>query len=276
MNFKQIIKEEIDNMDWIENVRSNPVATGTLVFIGNTTNTKNSELKTLNPNSYNILRLIVDEDDGKQVVNYDTVVSNNWNHAHINDSITVEWTNRLFSTGYWRLVSENVPQEMLVPTSNLKENNTNIPADDWEPYIMDVSFLFNRFYELNESDIKWIEDEMSSSKGEAWDRNKAYVLDVSELPNRPPRFSHDPKLFKSDIISYAKEMGYDTLGVSSLYNEVCYIYFELESIQAGESVKYYHDLSWDLCDIPDPTYDGKYEIVDMDTFLFLMENKLFK
>ena len=156
---------------------------------------------------------------------------------------------------------------MLVPTSNLKENNTNIPADDWEPYIMDVSFLFNRFYELNESDIKWIEDEMSSSKGEAWDRNKSYVLDVSELPNKPPRFSHDPKLFKSDIISYAKEMGYDTRGVSGLYNEVCYIYFELE----GSPI-----LSWDLCDIPDPTYDGKYEIVDMDTFSFLMENKLFK
>ena len=265
MNFKQIIKEEIDDMGWIEDVRSNPVVSGTLVFIGNTTNTKNSELKSLKPNSYNIIRLTVDND--AQTVTYDTVVSKDWDHSHTNDSITIEWTNNLFSKGYWRLVLENVPKEMLVPTSIKTINNTDIPADDWEPYIRDVSFLFNRFDELNESDIKWIEDEMSSSKGEAWDRNKAYVLDVSELPNRPPRFSHDPKLFKSDIISYAKEMGYDTLGVSGLYNEVCYIYFELET---------FLELSWDLCDIPDPTYDGKYEIVDMDTFLFLMENKLFK
>ena len=274
MNIKQIIKEEIDDIGWIESVSPHPVVTGTLVFIGNTTNTKNSELKRLKSNSYNIIRLTVDENDyGKLVVTYDTVVSNNWNHSDINDSITVEWTNKLFSKGYWRLVLENVPQEMLVPTSIKTRNNTNISADDWEPYIMDVSFLFNRFDELNESDIKWIEDEMSSSTG-VWDRNKSYVLDVSELPNRPPRFSHNPKLFKSDILSYAKEMGYDTNGVSGA--EVCYIYFELESIQAGESVKYYHDLSWDLCDIPDPTYNGKYEMISVDTFLFLMENKLIK
>lgn len=273
MNFKQIIKEEIDDMGWIENVRSNPVVSGTLVFIGNTTNTKNRELKKgLKSNSYNIIKLTVDSN--AQTVTYDTVVSKGWDHSHTNDSITIEWTNNLFSKGYWRLVLENVPQEMLVPTSIKTINNTDIPADDWEPYIMDVSFLFNRFDELNESDIKWIDDEMSSSTGGVWDRNKSYVLDVSELDDRPPRFSHNPKLFKSDILSYAKEMGYDTSGISG--EEVCYIYFELDSIQAGESVKYFHDLSWDLCDIPDPTYDGKYEMISMDAFLFLMENKLIK
>lgn len=262
MNFKQIIKEEIDDMDWIENVHSNPVVTGSLVFIGNTTNTKGLSLKRLNSNSYNIIRLTVDYDTQK--VTYDTVVSKGWDHSHTNDSITVEWTNRLFSKGYWRLVLENVPQEMLLPTSIKTRNNTDIPADDWEPYIMDVSFLYNKFDKLNESDIKWIEDEVSSSI-EVWDRNKYYVLDVSKLDARPPRFSSNPKLFKSDILSYAKEMGYDT-EMGGL-NEVCYIYFEQI---------YRPTLSWDLCDIPDPTYDGKYEMISMDTFLFLMENKLIK
>jgi len=130
-----------------------------------------------------------------------------------------------------------------------------------------------------ESEFDWVKDSVLHF----WDMNKKYVVDVSKLERYPP-MSLSPTsdrytdIFISDIIDYGKEIGYDITDLGStadiqqrvqgsytVPHDVCYIYFNPNKF-----------VEWDMCGIDDPTWDGEYELMDAESFIYYMENNFIK
>lgn len=157
-----------------------------------------------------------------------------------------------------------------------KDGNNFWVIDDWMELkpVLNNNSAFGEIKEfMNESDLDWVKDSVLHF----WDMNKKYVLDVSELESYPP-MSLSPTsdrytdIFISDIIDYGEEMGYHMIDLGwgeqqqvSIPSGVCYIYFNPNKF-----------VEWDMCGIDDPTWDGEYELMDAESFIYYMENNFIK
>ena len=130
---------------------------------------------------------------------------------------------------------------------------------------------------INESEeFDWIKQQEPEKQ---FKKSNKYVVDVSHLRPTPMRFSHDPSLTKQDILSKLEELGYD---VEHIDVDVA-TYFYIEPTEGGSSWRYDEygnpiesDYWVDYIDglMDDPTYGGQYKMVDVDEFMFLIDNNL--
>ena len=147
----------------------------------------------------------------------------------------------LVESGYWILMGENSPNHM---TEN--------------------------------EDFDWIQKQEPEKELK---KNKKYVIDVSHLRPTPMRHSHDTSLTKQDILRKLEGLGYDVQHIDVDAAK----YFYVEPTDGGPSwqyneygtpieFNYWVDYNTDLMD--DPSYGGKYQMVNVDEFMFLIDNNL--
>lgn len=127
------------------------------------------------------------------------------------------------------------------------------------------------------NDLDWIK----GIKPKGFEKSKSYVVDVSHLkPYTPisvsPTSEEYTKLTRADVLDKFKELGYNVDEVS--IDDADYLYIEPND-KAGYWdddvwVDQTHWLDYDMKhNTPDPTYDGKYEIIDINDLMFLLDNK---
>ena len=133
---------------------------------------------------------------------------------------------------------------------------------------------------INESnDFDWIKD----IKPKGFEKSKSYVVDVSHLkPYTPmsvsPTSEEYTKLTRADVLDKFKELGYNVDEIS--IDDADYLYIEPIEGKTGYWndtvwVKQTHWIDYDMKhNTPDPTYGGKYEIMDIDDLMFLLDNNL--
>jgi hypothetical protein len=127
------------------------------------------------------------------------------------------------------------------------------------------------------NDLDWIK----GIKPKGFEKSKSYVVDVSHLkPYTPisvsPTSEEYTKLTRADVLDKFKELGYNVDEVS--IDDADYLY-----IEPNDKAGYWDDDVWvDQThwldynmkhNTPDPTYDGKYEIIDINDLMFLLDNK---
>ena len=133
-----------------------------------------------------------------------------------------------------------------------------------------------QIFESNELD--WIKD--IEAKG--FEKNKSYVVDVRHLkPYIPtsvsPTSEEYTKLTRTDVLDKLKRLGYNVDEIS--IDDADYLY-----IEPNDEAGYWDDTVWvnqthwvdyDMeHNTPDLTYDGKYEIMDIDDLMFLLDNNM--
>ena len=130
---------------------------------------------------------------------------------------------------------------------------------------------------INESEeFDWIQKQEPEKELK---KSKRYVIDVSHLRPTPMRYSHDTSLTKQDILRKLEDLGYDVEHID--VDEAKYFY--VEPTDGGPSWQYdeygtpiqfdyWVDYNTDLMD--DPTYGGKYQMINVDEFMFLIDNNL--
>lgn len=127
-----------------------------------------------------------------------------------------------------------------------------------------------------ENDFDWIQKQEPEKELK---KNKKYVVDVSHLRPAPMKHSHNPSLTKQDILRKLEEIGYDVEYIDVDRAK----YFYVEPTEGGQSWQdneygvpiefdYWVDYNVDLMD--DPSYGGKYQTIDVDEFMFLIDNNL--
>ena len=133
---------------------------------------------------------------------------------------------------------------------------------------------------INESDdLDWIKDIETKS----FEKSKSYVVDVSDLKPKTsmytsPTSEEYTKLTRADVLDKLKRLGYNDDEIS--LNDADYLYIEPND-EAGywtdDSVwvSQTHWIDYDMeHNTPDPTYNGKYEIMDVNDLMFLLDNKM--
>jgi hypothetical protein len=130
---------------------------------------------------------------------------------------------------------------------------------------------------INESEeFSWIQKQEPEK---IFKKSKRYVIGVSHLSAAPMRFSHDTSLTKQDILRKLEDLGYDVQHIDVDRAK----YFYIEPTEGGPSWEYdeydnpihfdyWVDYDTDL--IEDPTYGGKYQMINVDEFMFLIDNNL--
>ncbi len=130
---------------------------------------------------------------------------------------------------------------------------------------------------INESEeFDWIQKQEPEK---VFKKSGRYVIDVSHLRPVPMRYSHDTSLTKQDILRKLEDLGYDVEHID--VDEAKYFY--VEPTEGGPSWQYdeydtpiqfdyWVDYNTDLMD--DPSYGGKYQMIDVDEFMFLIDNNL--
>jgi hypothetical protein len=131
-------------------------------------------------------------------------------------------------------------------------------------------------FKLRESDeLDWIQQQEPEKE---FKKSKSYVVDVSDLRPSPMKHSHDTTLTKQDIIDKFGEIGYDVDGID--VNSAKYLYIEPTN---GKSWRYDEDgtpidvdywIDYNVDYMEDPSYGGKYQIIDVDELMFLLDNNL--
>ena len=128
------------------------------------------------------------------------------------------------------------------------------------------------------SDFDWIqkqEPEKVMKKG------KSYVIDVRHLKSEPPNSPLSPRyndLTKKDILDKLKNLGYNVSYID--VDSATYFYVEpnqgtgWEYNEYGTPIPYDHWVDYNTEEMGDPTYGGKYEMIDVDEFMFLIDNNL--
>jgi hypothetical protein len=133
-----------------------------------------------------------------------------------------------------------------------------------------------QIFESNELD--WIKD--IEVKG--FEKNKSYVVDIRHVkPYTPmsvsPTSEEYTKLTRADVLNKLKWVGYNIDEIP--INDADYLYIEPNdkagywdgAVWIGQT----HWVDYDMGhNTPDPTYDGKYEIMDIDNLMFLLDNNL--
>lgn len=150
---------------------------------------------------------------------------------------------------------------------NPKEFDEGLKSGRYEPIFTDEDF------KLKESkDLNWIHQQEPEKE---FKKAKSYVVDVSHLRPAPMRYSHDTSLTRQDILRKFEDLGYnvDSIDVDSAKH------FYIEPQETG----YWDDVTWipqyywvdyDTGDIKDPSVGGKYQVIDVDELMFLLDNNL--
>ena len=132
---------------------------------------------------------------------------------------------------------------------------------------------------INESDdLDWIKDIETKS----FEKSKSYVVDVSDLKPKTsmytsPTSEEYTKLTRADVLDKFKELGYNIDEIP--LTDANYLY-----IEPNDEAGYWDDTTWvnqthwvdyDMeHNTPDPTYNGKYEVMDVNDLMFLLDNKM--
>jgi len=161
------------------------------------------------------------------------------------------------------------------PDPRFEEQELFITAKDHNAIVINGDkYITNSVNESKEFD--WIQNQEPEKELK---KSKSYVIDVSHLRPAPMRHSHDPSLTKQDILRKLGDLGYDVEHIDVDAAK----YFYVEPTDGGPSwqyneygtpikFNYWVDYDTDLKD--DPTHDGKYQMVDIDEFMFLVDNNL--
>lgn len=161
------------------------------------------------------------------------------------------------------------------PNPRLDDQELFLVIKDHDAIVINGDNLLNN--NLTESDdFDWIRKQEPEKE---FKKSKKYVIDVSHLRPAPMKHSHDPSLTKQDILTKLEEFGYDVNNIDVDRAK----YFYIEPTEGGPSwgydeddnpieSDYWVDYNVDLMD--DPSYDGKYQTIDVDEFMFLIDNNL--
>ena len=129
-----------------------------------------------------------------------------------------------------------------------------------------------------ENELDWVKD----VKPKGFEKSKSYVVDVSDLKpytsmSTSPTSEEYTKLTRADVLNNLKWLGYNIDDIP--VDEADYLY-----IEPNDKAGYWDDSVWvsethwvdyDMeHTTPDPTYNGKYEMIDVDEFMFLVDNNL--
>lgn len=154
-----------------------------------------------------------------------------------------------YITGYWDL-------DVSVEDVNDWLNDTSLPDKlNWRIYtnFSELKSLLNDMLTEN-FDMDWVDDIEPVTH---WDMNNYYVLDVTTV-------SQQISEVVEDVWDFASEMGYDVeLGVN--LNVVGYIYFEPDN-----GVPEGYSLDWGERSHKNPTFDGKYRMISLDEFHYIV------
>ncbi len=155
-------------------------------------------------------------------------------------------------------------------TLNPKEFDEGLKSGRYVPMFTDEEF------KLKESkDLDWIHQQEPEKELK---KNKSYVVDVSHLRPVPMRYSHDPSLTRQDILRRFKELGYNVEDID--VNEAKYFYIEpnqgtgWQYNEYGTPIEYSYWIDYNTHYMKDPSYDGKYQLIDIDELMFLLDNNL--
>ena len=152
-----------------------------------------------------------------------------------------------------------------------------IPNKDLEDYLMKPDFMNRlRLKKINESsDLDWIHQQEPEKELK---KAKSYVVDVSHLRPAPMRYSHDPSLTRQDILRRFKELGYNTDDID--VDEAKYFYIEpnqgsgWQYNEYGTPIEYDYWIDYNTHYMEDPSYGGKYQVIDVEELMFLLDNNL--
>ena len=129
-----------------------------------------------------------------------------------------------------------------------------------------------------ENEFDWIKD----IKPKGFEKSKSYVFDVSDLkPYTPmstsPTSEEYTKLTRADVLDKLKRLGYNIDEIP--LDDVDYLY-----VEPNDEAGYWDDTTWinqthwvdyDMeHNTPDPTYNGKYEVMDVNDLMFLLDNNM--
>ena len=165
-----------------------------------------------------------------------------------------------------------------VPADDPLNTDIIFTPSEFDDYI-DTDRLTPIFGDLNESDdMDWIKKQEPEKE---FKKSKSYAVDVRHLrPDTPisisPTSPEYTDLTRTDILDKLKAIGYDVDEIS-VY-DAGYLY-----VEPSDDAGYWDDSVWvsqgywvdyDENDVEDPTYGGKYQMVDVDEFMFLVDNNL--
>lgn len=175
-NIRKILKEKFNNLDWIRDIEVDPLNSGTLMFISpidtkavNWVHRKNSNKE------YVVLKITYINGDE---LHYDVLVDT-MDNVRIG-STPLDRANKLFNTGYWRVLDNNIPKEYITPKRNW-DHNPKITSRHFLPYIIFDGEKMNTD-QLNESDdFQWIKDiEPSNYNPKVGDKIRVHNLGSEE------------------------------------------------------------------------------------------------
>jgi hypothetical protein len=161
------------------------------------------------------------------------------------------------------------------PNPRLEEQELFLTIRDHDAIVIDGDKYITD--NINESEeFSWIQKQEPEK---IFKKSKRYVIGVSHLSAAPMRYSHDPSLTKQDILHKLEDLGYDVHHIDVDRAK----YFYIEPTEGGPSWQYdeydtpiqfdyWVDYDTDL--IKDPTYGGKYQMINVDEFMFLIDNNL--
>ena len=133
---------------------------------------------------------------------------------------------------------------------------------------------------VNESDdLDWIKKQEPEKE---FKKSKSYAVDVRHLrPDTPISMSPtSPKytdLTREDILDKLKAIGYNVDEIP--VHDVGYLYVEPSDDagywnEDGDWVKQHYWVDYDTSDKEDPTYGDKYQMVNIEELMFLIDNKI--
>lgn len=150
---------------------------------------------------------------------------------------------------------------------NPREFDEGLKSGRYVPMFTDEKFKLKESEEFD-----WIHQQEPEKELK---KSKSYVVDVSHLRPKPMRFSHDPSLTRQDILSRFEELDYNIDGID--VDEAKYFYLEPQETGYWDDVTWIPQNYWvdyDVDYIPDPTYGGKYQLINVDELIFLLDNNL--
>ena len=137
----------------------------------------------------------------------------------------------------------------------------------WEPFEGTIT---------ESSDLDWIQKQEPEK---VMKKSKSYVIDVRHLKSEPPNSPLSPRyndLTKEDILDKLRNLGYNVSDID--VDSATYFY-----VEPNPDTGYWDDVVWikqthwvdyDTTEKDDPTFGGKYEMIDVDEFMFLIDNNL--
>ena len=144
----------------------------------------------------------------------------------------------------------------------------------------DDSHFYGIDKNINESDdMGWIKKQEPEKE---FKKSKSYAIDVRHLrPNTPISMSPtSPKytdLTREDVLDKLKAIGYNVDEIP--VHDVGYLYVEPSDDtgywnEDGDWVKQHYWVDYDTSDKEDPTYGDKYQMVNIEELMFLIDNKI--